>query len=326
MSCSQGAMAKLLVEPGSSSYTFDDSSERYDFLYEDIKKEGRLIGGRGITGTRSRYANTMRQGHYQVGGRLGMYASAGDLDLWLPRILGDDSSAGTGTGTSTVYEPTDALSGANVDFGMLIDRVGGIFQYSDCLVNSAFFRGRAGPGNQEPEVIEQVLNIMALDEALGTSWPDPAPSLSVAANRSPYVMGDCTLTIDSTTYQIKAFVLLFDNRLQPRWVNSLAPVELCPRDRIVMLRVQLPFTASSDAVFSGLYQHSSRHDGVSAELEFAISGSDLSTTFSFEGLQWVQQSPEVKGKQEIELPIDFVARKTSVSTPEVSVDNDSVSS
>lgn len=323
MSCVQGSQAKLLIEPGSSSYTFDSDSQRVEFLHESVKKSGHLIGGKGITGTRSRYANTMRAGHHSVGGKLATYTSPGELSLWLPRVLGDSTSAGTGT--STDYEVADALSGTDVDFGMLIDRVGGIFEYQDCLVNSCFWRGRAGPGNGEPEVIEQVLDIMALDEVLGTSWPDPEPSLSTDSDRQPYIMGDSTLTIDSTTYQIKAFVLLVDNRLQPRWVNSLAPVELCPRDRVVMLRVTLPFTASDDAVFSGLYQHSSRHDGVSANLEFAPSGSGLSTTFNFEGLQWVQQSPEVQGKQEIELSLDFVARKTSVGTPELSVNNDDTS-
>lgn len=319
MGCTQGSQAKLLVEPGSSDYTFDSDSERYDFLYESIAKQGRLVGGRAITGTRSAYANVMREGHYSVGGKLGMYTNPSDLDLWLPRILGGPE---TGTGGDT-FEVAEALTGSDVDFGMLIDRVGGIFQYDDCLVNSCFWRGKAGPGDGEPELIEQVLDIMALDETLGTSWPSPAPELSVADNRSPYIMADSTVTIGTTTYAIKAFVILIDNRLEPRWVNSTKPTALCPRERVVMVRMTFPFTASDDAVFSGLYQNSSRHDGVSASIAFAPSGKGYSTTFNFEGLQWVQQSPGVQGKREIPLTLDFVARKTSVDTDEVSVANDS---
>lgn len=316
MSCAMGALSKLIVEPGTSPYTFDSSSTQFDYLYEDVKKQGRLIGGRAITGSRSGYAARMRQGQYSVQGRLATYTSAADLEHWLPRICG---ASETGTGT---FELGDSISGTDEEFGVLIDRVGGIFQYDDCKVDSCFWRGKAGPGDSEPELIEQVLNIVSKDETLGTSWPSPAPTLSVSDNRSPYIMADGTLTIDDTTYEFKQFVLLIDNRIQPRWVNSLNPSVLCAGDRIVMLRVTFPFTASDDAVFSGLYQHSSRHGGVSASLVFAPSGKGYSTSFAFEGLQWVQESPSVRGKREIPLTLDFVARKTSVSTDELVVTND----
>ena len=316
MGCAQGSQSKLLVEPGTSPYTFDSNSSRLDFLYEDIQKSGRLIGGRAITGTRSAYANRMRQGHYLVSGRLATYTCAADLHAWLPRICG---ASETGTGT---FELGELISGTDEEFGILIDRVGGIFQYDNCKVDSCFWRGQAAPGDAEPELIEQVLNIVSKEETLGTSWPSPEPSLSVADNRLPYIMADGTLTIGGTPYNFKSFVLLFDNRLQVRWVNSLAPNIICAGDRVVMLRVTFPFTASNDAVFSGLYQHASRHDGVSASLTFAVSGKGISTTFTFTGLQWVQSSPVVSGKREIDLTLDFVCRKTAVSTDELVVTND----
>ena len=314
MGCSQGAIAKLLVEPGASTHTFDASSERYDFLYEDIAKSGRLVGGRAITGTRSNYAQRMRLGHYSVGGRLGMYSCAGDLDLWLPRVLG-------GAESTDVFDVSDDLA-TNGTFGILINRVGGTFEYSDCLVNSCFWRGKAGPGGNEPELIEQVLDIMSLDEDATTAWPVSIADLGTGDNRSPYIMGDSTVTIGGTAYPIKDFVILVDNRLQPRWVNSLAPSTVCPGDRIVMLRVTMPFTASSAAVFTGIYKNASRSTGVTSTIVFAPSGKGYSTTFTFTGLQWVQTSPSVRGKREIDLVVDFVARKTG-SASELVVTNDS---
>lgn len=310
MTCAQGADAQLLVEPGASTHTFDASSEYYDFLYEDVIKRGRLVGARAITGSRSQYARPTREGHYVIGGRLATYTNSADLDLWLPRVLG-------GAEATNVFDVTDALA-TNGTFGMLIDRVGGIFQYDDCVVDKCFWRAQAGPGDAEPELVEQVLTVLGLTETLGTSWPGSPPTLSVAANRSPYIMADSVLTVDSVEYQIKSCVIVVDNQVRPRYVNSLSPTALCPSDRIVMLRVVVPFTSANDAVFSGLYQHASQLTGVSSDITFT--NGSYSTEFAFEGLQWVRTSPNVKGKREIELTIDFIARKTG-SASEIVVTN-----
>ena len=314
MGCSQGAQAKLLVEPGASAHTFDASSEVYDFRYESIQKKGRIVGGKSIFGSRSNYISPTRQGQAEVGGNLATYTSAADLDLWLPRVLGAAESTET-------FDIADTLPA----FGMLIDRVGGIFQYTDCTVNRCMWRGKAGPGDSEPEMIEQVLNIWALGETLGTSWPGSPPTMSVAANRASYIMSDSVLTVGSA-YPIKAFVLMVDNHLQRRWVNSVNATALCPGDRTVMLRVLMPFTAADAAVFSGLYQHASRLTGVSATLVFTPTGAGagVSTSFALEKLQWVQTSPVVRGKTEIDLQVDFLVRKAAVATSEIIATSDSV--
>jgi hypothetical protein len=312
MGCSQGALSKLLVEPGASPHTFDANSEIYDFLSESIQKQGNLVGGKGIAGTRSNFANRIREGSYTVGGKLSTYTCAKDLDFWLPRILGASENA-------DVFDLDDALP----SFGVMVNRVAGTFKYSDCYVDKAMWRCQAGPGDGEPEVVEQVLIIQALAEDSTASYPGSPPTLSTASNRNPYITADGVMTIGGTAYKFHDFIIVVDNHLQPRWVNSLTPTALCPQDRTVMLRVTFPFTAAADAILSGIYQNASRHSGVTADITMTLSGVSCSTKWQFTGLQWAQVSPEVPGKTDLRLTVDFVARKTGAAS-ELVVTNDSV--
>jgi hypothetical protein len=88
-----------------------------------------------------------------------------------------------------------------------------------------------------------------------------------------------------------------------------------------MLRAVFPFTASQDAVLSGLYQNANRAAGVTSTIVLRPSGSAFGTTFTFTGLQWSQVSPRVEGKTAIPLQIDFFARKTGAAS-ELVVTND----
>lgn len=311
MGCSQGALSRLLVEAGGPAYSFDEYSEIYDFLYEDMRKQGNLVGGKGIAGTRSNFANRVREGSYAIGGKLATYTCAADLDKWLPRVLGANEQA------TDIFDVSDSLPA----FGVMIHRVAGTFLYSNCYVNRAIWRCQAGPGDAEPELLEQILDIQCLGEDSTVSLPGTLPTLSTAANRNPYITADGVLTIGGTDYYFHEFVLLVDNHLQARWVNSLTPTALCPQDRTVRLRIIFPFTAAADAVLSGIYQNASRHTGVTSTIVMRPSGSAYGTTWTFTGLQWAQESPEVPGKTEIRLSVDFIARKTGGAS-ELVVTND----
>ncbi len=311
MGCAEGALSRFLVEPGSSPYTFDVNSEIYDFNAEDLGKQGTLVGGKGIAGTRSNFANRIREGSYAVGGKISTDTCAADLDLWLPRILG------AAEGASDTFDVADSLP----SFGVMLYRVAGTFVYSGCVVDTAIWRGRAGPGDQDAEIIEQILDIQALTEDSTATYPVAPPTLSTAANRLPYQVADGVLTIGATAYQFHDFALVIRNHVQPRWVNSLTPTALCPQDRTVMLRCNFPFTAAADAVLSGIYQLATRHTGVAATLVLRPTGAAYGTTFTFTSLQWAQVSPSVPGKQEIKLQVDFVARKTGTAS-EIVVTND----
>lgn len=303
--CAQGSQARLCVEPGASPHTFDTNSEPYEFLYETIQKRGRIVGGNGIRGTRSAHSARTRLGAYEIGGRLAMNVDPAGLDLWLPRILGATESA-----------DSFALAESLPAFGVLVDRVTQTFAYGDCKVARAMFHGKAGPGDSDPDLIEMVLEILGLSETTGTSYP--ALTLSTASNAAPYVMSDAsTVTIAGASRKIKEFWLVIDNFIEPRYVTgSNAPATLCPKDRMVMLRATFPFDDDHDDL------HDLALAGAAGTLTFTNGG--LSTSFAFGTLQAPANSPTVRGKTEIDITLDLVARMTG-STRELVVTSDSVS-
>lgn len=291
MSCAQGSQARLWVEPGASAHTFDENSERYEFLYETMSEQTSIIGGEGIRGTRSQHFNTTRQGPKVVGGRLAMNISKAALDLWLPRILGAAESADT-------FNLDESLP----SFGMLFDKVTQRYEFKDCKVNRAIFRGSMGEDG-ETQPIEMILEIMALTMVAGTSVPSPSADLTA---QSPYVFTDSVLTLDSVAREVKQWAIMIDNRLQPRWVNSLTATRLCPRSRGVGVQGAVPF----DSATVGL----SAIDAIAGTTgSLAMTNGSDTTTFTFPALQYIRSTPIVRGKTEINLNLELLARRTDAS-------------
>lgn len=293
----QGAQSRFCAEPGSSPHTFDSSSEPYDPLYEALRKRGRIVGGNTIRGTRSQSQERTRYGAYPVGGRVAFNISPRDLDNWLPRMLG-----------ATESSDTFALAETLPSFGILVDRVTQTFEYKDCVVDRWMIHGRAGPGDGDPDLLELVLDVIALDEATGTSYP--SLTLSTASNVSPYVMSDvATLTLASASRQMKEFWLVGNNFIQRRWTTgSLKATLATPRDRLINFRAVFPY----DSDHSSLYGQALA--GATGTLTFTNSGISKSLSFVFGTLQSPDISPGVQGKQEINIQIDAVARKTGSTT------------
>ncbi len=289
MTCAMGGQAIMLVD---SAVPWDANSERYEFIYETMKKSGRIIGGRGIVGSRSQPIERTRSGSYGVGGRVSMHANPVDLDAWLPRILGGSESADSFPLTETL--PV---------FEMFINKVGGSLEYTTCYVDRAIFRSRAGPTESEAEMVEMILEIVCKDEDPNESWPGTIATLSTATNRAPYIHSEGVLNVNSSAYPYRSWALVIDNHIHRRWTNSLTATELCPGDRTVMLRTENPFTATE---FAGLYDLSASETGVAGSV--VLTNGSFSTTFTMAGLQWADNSPTVMGKQEIPLTLDFYAR------------------
>lgn len=300
MACAQGAMSRLCLEPGASPHTFDTSSEPYEFLYESVQRHGRHLFANGIRGTRSPASEMVAEGAYEVTGRIALNVNPAYLALLLPRILG---AAAVGT--------TFSLAETLPSFGVLIDRVTQTFQYTDCVVGRAMFHGKAREGDDEPDLLEVVLDIVGKTEVTGTTFPSLTHGTSLAYQ--PYTMSQSVFTMQSATREVKEFWLLIDNHIQQRWASgSTTATALCPRDRTVALRVRVPFDSTA------LYAQSLA--GAAATL--VITNSSVSTTFSFATLQAPAVSPVVRGKTEIDLIVDAVAR-TVTTTSELTVTNDS---
>jgi hypothetical protein len=299
----QGALTRLFVEPGAAPHTFDSSSESYEYVSESVKKRGRVIGATGIRGTRSSPKERARLGAYTVGGRIVFNPDPGMLDLWLPRILGGSESADSFPLAETLPE-----------FGLLFNRVTTTFEYKSCQVSRAMFHGQAGPGDGDVDLVQMVIEVMAKDEATGTSAP--SVTLSTSANTAPYVHSDATFSFNSATRQPREWWVMIDNHLQPRYVNSLTPTRISARDRTVVCRIAIPY--DDDA--ANLYTQSS--DGTSGTV--TLTNGNMSTLFTFANLKPVQESPVTPGKTELELYVNMVAR-SSGATKELVITHDSTS-
>lgn len=293
---SQGAQSRFFVEPGAAAHTFDSSSESYEFISENVVKRGTIFDTNGIRGTRSHASARTRAGIYEVGGPIVMPVSPLMLDLWLPRILGANEST-----------DTFALAETLQPFGLLFGRVGGNFQYTDCYVNRAVFRGQQGGG------VELELDVIGATEVTGTSLPSVA--LSHAANEAPYQFYEAVFTLFGATRTTMEFELTIDNLLAVRFANSQTATSITPTDRVITLRTRHPFTSTEMSALYGLA-------AAGATGSVAITNSGLSTTFTFAILQAPDNSPSIQGKSEVILPLEMVARETS-STKELVVTNDS---
>ena len=150
--CAQGALSRILVEPGASPHVFDSNSEFTHYQRHNIRKKGRIVDSNAIRGTRSRHKAFTRYGQNDVRGTLILDAQPNLLDTWIPRIFGGSLSSGA-----------VALAETLPYFGMLLDEVGAIFTVTDAMVNAAEIRSRAGVDDSQPDLVQIALDIMAKD-------------------------------------------------------------------------------------------------------------------------------------------------------------------
>lgn len=302
--CAQGAMSRFYTEPGASPHTFDTSSETYEFLYETLRKQGRIVGGNAIRGTRSAAKERTRAGAYLVGGRIAVQPSPAFLDLWLPRILGASESS-----------DTFALAESLPSFGILIDKVTETFEYKDGMVSKALFHGQAGPADGDPDIITLALELVFFDRALDTAVPNV--SLSVAENNRIYVHSDAAFTFGGAAREVKEWSVLIDNHVRQRFTNSLKATKNCPASRTVAVQARLPYDTDTDDLLE------QATDGASGTIVLTNAAQPgLATTFSFAALQVPAEDPIVRGKTEIDLYLNMIARMSG-STRELVVTNDS---
>lgn len=311
MTCSPGVLSKLAVKDGTGTITWTSGAERYDFLYSTLTKTQQMLQQRGMSGTRTNMVERTKPSPYSIGGNISMDMSPVVLKNWLPRILGA-AAAGTSFATAETIPV----------FNVLLDAVGGVFEFNGCYVNRGIFRAKADP-TSTANIVEMIVDIFGKTQTLGTSFPsDIQAPLLVGGNSIPYIFyeGVLTVTTPSTSpvaYPIHSFVLGVDNALERRWVNSISATEICPQDRNVILKVVVPFTTTE---YTAFYNTTLGQVGAAATLVFT--NGTLSTTFTFTGLTWIGSSPEITGKQEIKMDIDFLVLGKG-GAADIAVTNDS---
>lgn len=302
-SCSQGALSSFYVEPAASPHTFDTSSERYEFYRESLVKDGSVVDSEGIRGTRSAAKENIRSGPYSIGGQVQMPISSGALDLWLPRILGAAEDVNS-----------FALAESLPTFGCLIGYdSNATIEYKDCMVNQAIFHAVAAGPDSEPRLADMTLDIWGLTSANGTSLPSVA--VPTAANFSPYIFSDATMTVLGAAREVKEWWIIIHNHLHRRWVNSVSATRLCPRSRTVGLRARVPY----DSANTDLYDQAI----AGASGTFLVQATATNKTlFTFGNLVAPSEGPVIPGKTELDLTMQFIAR-SSGATKELVVTNTS---
>lgn len=303
----QGALSTLYMEPGASPHTFDSSSERYEFLHENLRLVEKINYSNGITGTRSERVEQTRKGTRMVRGVIVMNVSPTYLVTLLPRILGAAASGGLGAQTFAVAETLPT-------FGVLIDRVADTFQAADCYVNRAFISGeQQDPEDERPNFITLALEIFGKEETQAVAIPVIARPTT--ADYSYFIYDDLVATLVAATRELKKFQLLIHNHLHTRWVNSATPTSICPKHRSIVFNCDNPFTTTDSALYNQLYTGSAG--------SLAFTNGNCSATFSFGALQVPRKSPVVPGKTELDLELTAFARMVN-TTRELSVLLDSV--
>lgn len=298
----QGALANLYVETGAGARTYQASGEVYEFLAENITANQAPLDTGGIRGDRSMPFERTRLGVRSVNGSITFNPSPLDLDAWLPRILGTAESTNT-----------FALGDTFNKFGIAIDRVTKIHEYTDCLVTRATFSGQPGG------LVTMTLDIIGGDENQDKSLGASTPSLGVASGDQPFVFHDMsgtgiTLNGSAAGREIFDIEITIDNAMDARFVNAVTTTSITATDRIITLGITVPY----DAAHSDLYRPTTR--GLAGTVVMTNSQTSLATTFAFASLDGPRVSPTVTGKQEIGLRLDYVSR-TSASTKELIVTN-----
>jgi hypothetical protein len=285
---SQGALSHIAVVPAGG--TFNSSSERYDFVSENLQLVEAIVGNQGITGSLDLFADHIRNGPAFVQGSIMMNVSAKELENWLPRIL-------RGTKVSNDHIPGN--DSPAVDIMVKRDKV--TFVYTGLQVDKMLLRASAT--SDEPSLVEMMLTFVGVEEEEGT-WPDPEPT-RVRDGVLYWLQADSTLDLNGAEYPFESFNLQFDNMLQPLIRNSLRPV--CIRSEGRRVKFNPTLTLCEDSA-DNLYWDRLDGDG---QLSFLsdknLEDSDSETTFKFGRLYGRKVSPNTRGKTETFLPLDLMS-------------------
>jgi len=310
MPCAQGALARLCMKEGSGEIDFSSGATGFPFARESLQKRARNGVPDFIHGTREEISERARMEPYFYGGWVVFGLSPGFADFFFPWVLGSDESTNT-----------FALAETLQTFGMLVDKVTGVHEFYNGVVNRCIIEGeQKGPGNG-PNFLRCAVQCMFRsykDPSSAESYP--SVTLGVTGEYTPLVLedsdnsGTSRLVLGGSAREYKSFRLDINNHVQPRYVNALEPTSLCPTRRTITLQTTHPY----DSGTSNLYNVAL---GSSAAGTLTFVNGNTSILFTFGMLQADVVTPVVAGKSEIDLQLQFSARRvSSTASLEVTID------
>ncbi len=176
---------------------------------------------------------------------------------------------------------------------MVTDRVTKVFIYDHVLVDTATLTASEG------KPLDLALGLVGKGEDFGNAGTFPA--LTIDAADGPFIFSDCVLTVGGTPYNAKSIKLELLNHIdRTRFFNSTTLSSTTnAMDREVKVSLSLPY---GDAV--ALFGSGDAGAGVAVVATFTNGSAVLTLTMSY--VDFGKDSPSVKGRQEILLPINGV--------------------
>lgn len=276
---------------------FDSSAKRFEVVSSTVKKQGSVLDGMGLLGTRTRREDRSRAGQYTVGGQLAFDVSPAMFDYFLPYILGATESTDT-------FAVADVLPG----FDMLHDAFGtgtSAIKYTDLYVNRMSLRFAAG-------ILRMTLDVIGKSITTGQSFTSAALG-ATAATDAPYVFHDTasgiTIRSGSGAQEIEEGELVIDNALDVKFRNSATATSIRATDRTVSLMARIPLTATTLSTYFG--------DKTAADATIVIDNGTAATTFTLNNFKVPDEGFEVSDKGEVTLLLNGMARGDSSSTFDV---------
>lgn len=260
----------------------------FNFVDGGIGTDEDFIDCNGNRGTRSHDIALIRQGNRRIGGALVLEPTALELSLLLPWIMG---AAVSGT--------TFALADTLPTRFVAEDKVVKVHNYTSCVVNRATFEGSEGGP------LRLTLDVIGGDESIGNAGS--FPSLTLDTTTSPFVFTDLNtgLSVNSATTNAKSFKLTIDNHVQARFYQSQTATALIPNDRTVSLSLDCSYGLASALYGLGA-------GGTAVTLTFTNAADvNLILTFSLVKVAFPRKPVQIRGKDEITLPLVGNALKSS---------------
>jgi hypothetical protein len=226
-----------------------------------------LLQRNGIRGTRDHYDADVRKGPQHVGGSINLEPSAADLAAIMALAVSD---------------PTADLA----EFTVAVSKAAGGQTLSGCKVSKATISGTQGG------IISCAL------EVVGKTVSNSAASGSAVVDAIPFIFSDAVF---SKAGEVHNFQLVIDNHLDAeRFLNSVTLPEVVPQDRTVMLQVSVPWSDANAALYNEALNSASSGT-------LALNNGTNTKTFTFGKLIAPAESPDVPGKGEVLLQLNYVA-------------------
>lgn len=293
MTAAIGTLGKMGI--GSSSPV----SYRLDFKSENFRKLTDQINANGVRGTRSHHAARIRAGQNHVEGPVSFEPQAADLHQLLPWILCGTTT--TVSGTLKKYK----LGETAVARYVTIDRHAKVFTYATVGVDKATFKAEQG----QPLGVD--LDLVGATETVGNAGT--FPNLQDDTTTAPFILADCTLSVNSTSAQGKNVEISVNNMIdKDRFFFSNTLTALVMLDREIRFKTSIPY-----GDYTALYDTGA---GTGVAVVVTLTNGTYVLTFTMPSVAFVPTSPVVPGRVEVMVELEGRAYRTGDLTDDTGLE------